>query len=71
MSGENDDKMVVDDDGVSEISPMTLGQYYQRLFPHALYYRWLNYNSKLASTEFTHREFSFTIKDGIYLRYQS
>ncbi|KAJ1663998.1 p48 polypeptide of DNA primase [Coemansia sp. RSA 2424] len=66
----DDEKMQVDD-GIDEISPMTLGHYYQRLFPHALYYKWLNYNGKLATTEFTHREFSFTIKDGIYLRYQS
>ncbi|KAJ2013644.1 p48 polypeptide of DNA primase [Coemansia sp. S680] len=68
---EIDDNMMQVDDGIDEISPMTLGHYYQNLFPHALYYKWLNYNGKLATTEFTHREFSFTIKDGIYLRYQS
>ncbi|KAJ2780431.1 p48 polypeptide of DNA primase [Coemansia javaensis] len=59
------------DDGTGEISTVTLGQYYQRLFPHDAYYRWLNYNGVTATTDFTHREFSFTINDGIYLRYQS
>ncbi|KAI8325284.1 prim-pol domain-containing protein [Martensiomyces pterosporus] len=59
------------DDGVEEVSPMTLGQFYQRLFPHAVYYNWLNYNGARPTNEFTHREFSFTINDGIYLRYQS
>ncbi|KAJ1814787.1 p48 polypeptide of DNA primase [Coemansia sp. RSA 2599] len=68
---EDTNMMAVDDDGLGEISPLTLGQYYQRLFPHELYYRWLNYNGKVPTTEFTHREFSFTINDGVYIRYQS
>ncbi|KAJ2763820.1 primase, DNA, polypeptide 1 (49kDa), partial [Coemansia nantahalensis] len=59
------------DGGPGEISTATLGQYYQRLFPHEAYYRWLNYNAAAPTTDFTHREFSFTINDGIYLRYQS
>ncbi|KAI7833145.1 hypothetical protein BX661DRAFT_179254 [Kickxella alabastrina] len=72
MAGDDRDNMLVDDnDGMNEISPRTLGQYYQRLFPHSLYYKWLNYNGPMPTTEFTHREFSFTINDGIYLRYQS
>ncbi|KAJ2313303.1 p48 polypeptide of DNA primase [Coemansia sp. RSA 2705] len=57
--------------GVEEISTETLAQYYQRLFPFSLYYQWLNYRSSEPTQAFTHREFSFTINDGIYLRYQS
>ncbi|KAJ2726555.1 p48 polypeptide of DNA primase [Coemansia sp. Benny D115] len=67
----NDNSNMAVDDGLDEISPMTLGQYYQRLFPHALYYSWLNHNSTQPTTLYTHREFSFTINDGIYIRYQS
>ncbi|KAI9506797.1 DNA primase, small subunit [Coemansia spiralis] len=63
--------MELDEDETAELSPMTLGVYYRRLFPHNAYYKWLNYNAPATSTEFTHREFSFTINDGIYLRYQS
>ncbi|KAJ2693458.1 p48 polypeptide of DNA primase, partial [Coemansia spiralis] len=66
-----DTAMEVDGGGPGEISAATLGQYYQRLFPHEAYYRWLNYGAAAPTTEFTHREFSFTINDGIYLRYQS
>lgn len=42
--------------------------YYSRLFPFEDYYRWLSYG-KLA--KFCNREFSFTIMDDIYLRFQS
>ncbi|KAJ2633249.1 p48 polypeptide of DNA primase [Coemansia sp. RSA 1290] len=56
--------------GSEEISTETLGQYYQRLFPFSPYFAWLNHTTS-PSTLFTHREFSFTINDGIYLRYQS
>ncbi|XP_017877347.1 DNA primase small subunit [Ceratina calcarata] len=42
--------------------------YYSRLFPFEDYYRWLSYG-KLS--KFSHREFSFTVMDDIYLRFQS
>ncbi|KAJ2079201.1 p48 polypeptide of DNA primase [Coemansia sp. RSA 988] len=70
MSDREDEKMAVDD-GTDEISTITLGQYYQRLFPFTDYFQWLNYSTDAATREFTHREFSFTINDGVYLRYQS
>ncbi|KAJ2159288.1 p48 polypeptide of DNA primase [Coemansia sp. RSA 552] len=77
MASTGDEAMAVDrdggvvDDGTDEVSMATLSQYYQRVFPHAAYYNWLNYNAPSPTSEFTYREFSFTIKDGIYLRYQS
>ncbi|KAJ2658145.1 p48 polypeptide of DNA primase [Coemansia sp. RSA 1200] len=63
--------MELDADETTEVSPMTLGIYYRRAFPHSAYYKWLNYNGAAPTTDFTHREFSFTINDGVYVRYQS
>ncbi|KFM70940.1 DNA primase small subunit, partial [Stegodyphus mimosarum] len=45
-----------------------LPSYYNRFFPFSLYYRWLRYNDDKL---FTNREFSFTLKDDVYIRYQS
>ncbi|XP_037370928.1 DNA primase small subunit isoform X2 [Talpa occidentalis] len=50
--------------------PELLRLYYRRLFPYAQYYRWLNYGGVIKNY-FQHREFSFTLKDDIYIRYQS
>ncbi|XP_054902267.1 DNA primase small subunit [Poeciliopsis prolifica] len=50
--------------------PDLLPLYYRRLFPFAQYYRWLNYGG-VQKTYFQNREFSFTLKDDIYVRYQS
>ncbi|CAO2581989.1 DNA primase small subunit [Lemmus lemmus] len=50
--------------------PELLKLYYRRLFPYAQYYRWLNYGG-VTKNYFQHREFSFTLKDDIYIRYQS
>ncbi|XP_042554723.1 DNA primase small subunit isoform X2 [Dipodomys spectabilis] len=50
--------------------PELLKLYYRRLFPYAQYYRWLNYGG-VVKNYFQHREFSFTLKDDIYVRYQS
>ncbi|KAJ0036243.1 hypothetical protein NQD34_004920 [Periophthalmus magnuspinnatus] len=50
--------------------PDLLPLYYRRLFPFAQYYRWLNYGG-VQKNYFQNREFSFTLKDDIYVRYQS
>ncbi|EDS31751.1 DNA primase small subunit [Culex quinquefasciatus] len=44
--------------------------YYRRLFPHLQFYRWMSYGLSEPSV-FTNREFSFTLQDDIYIRYQS
>eukprot|EP00035_Acanthoeca_spectabilis_P037359 m.44816 g.44816 ORF g.44816 m.44816 type:complete len:446 (-) comp8574_c0_seq1:2404-3741(-) len=50
--------------------PMLLKQYYDRLFPYHRFYRWLSYG-KGDSDYFCNREFSFTLKDDVYIRYRS
>ncbi|KAL3854333.1 hypothetical protein ACJMK2_013607 [Sinanodonta woodiana] len=50
--------------------PDLLPIYYKRLFPYSPYYRWINYGGAFKNY-FTHREFSFTLKDDVYIRYQS
>ncbi|XP_067096399.1 DNA primase small subunit [Osmerus mordax] len=50
--------------------PDLLPLYYRRLFPYYQYYRWLNYGG-VTKNYFQNREFSFTLKDDIYVRYQS
>ncbi|XP_068121268.1 DNA primase small subunit [Hyperolius riggenbachi] len=59
---------------ISEYDPASLPDllplYYRRLFPFYQYYRWLNYGG-VVKNYFPHREFSFTLKDDIYVRYQS
>ncbi|KAI8332143.1 hypothetical protein BC941DRAFT_437616 [Chlamydoabsidia padenii] len=44
--------------------------FYQRLFPYKLYHSWLSYGIN-TSKSFTHREFSFTLNNDIYLRFNS
>jgi len=64
------------DDSVSTQSysqndlPELLNQYYKRLFPYKLYYKWLSYGS-VPKNYFSMREFSFTLKDDVYIRYLS
>uniref|UniRef100_UPI00398F36BD DNA primase small subunit isoform X1 n=2 Tax=Pristiophorus japonicus TaxID=55135 RepID=UPI00398F36BD len=50
--------------------PDLLPIYYRRLFPYPQYFRWLNYGG-VPRNYFQNREFSFTLKDDIYVRYQS
>ncbi|XP_041374260.1 DNA primase small subunit-like [Gigantopelta aegis] len=50
--------------------PDLLPIYYKRLFPYGPYYRWLHYGG-VPKHYFTNREFSFTLKDDVYIRYQS
>ncbi|KAG9329366.1 hypothetical protein JZ751_027579 [Albula glossodonta] len=50
--------------------PDLLPLYYRRLFPFSQYYRWLNYGG-VTKNYFQNREFSFTLRDDIYVRYQS
>ncbi|KAK3777315.1 hypothetical protein RRG08_051210 [Elysia crispata] len=50
--------------------PDLLPLYYKRLFPYGPYYKWMNYGG-VPKHYFTNREFSFTLKDDVYIRYQS
>ncbi|XP_051947021.1 DNA primase small subunit-like [Xyrauchen texanus] len=50
--------------------PDLLPLYYRRIFPFPQYYRWLSYGG-VSKNYFQNREFSFTLKDDIYVRYQS
>ncbi|XP_078287520.1 DNA primase small subunit [Rhinoraja longicauda] len=50
--------------------PDLLPVYYRRLFPFPQYFRWLSYGG-VPKNYFQNREFSFTLKDDIYVRYQS
>ena len=47
--------------------------YYERLFPFKKMYQWLNYGTEVFphNNNFSHREFSFTLADDVYLRFQS
>lgn len=45
-----------------------LPEYYKRLFPHYLLCKWLGFSEE-NKDQFHRREFSFTLKDDIYLRY--
>lgn len=47
-----------------------LAKYYQRFFPFRQTFQWLNH-SPVPSTDFTNREFAFTLPEGQYLRYLS
>ncbi|CAI9738940.1 DNA primase small subunit-like [Octopus vulgaris] len=53
-----------------EILPNLLSAYYKYLFPFNPYCTWLRYGVAQKSY-FSLREFSFTLKDDVYIRYQS
>ncbi|CBJ27863.1 conserved unknown protein [Ectocarpus siliculosus] len=78
-------KGVSADDDREAFSPDLLRIYYARLFPYEQMYRWLGYSNMPASLPdssgkpqpvdeqadfFSKREFSFTIEDDVYIRYQ-
>lgn len=44
--------------------------YYKKAFPHNLFVRWLSY-SRPSKSYFAYREFTFTLKDDVYVRFQS
>ncbi|XP_064396745.1 DNA primase small subunit-like [Halichondria panicea] len=48
--------------------PHLLKIYYKSLFPYDKYWEWLHYGDDQM---FSHREFSFTLEDDVYVRYQS
>jgi len=50
--------------------PELLPIYYKKLFPFTQYFKWLRYKES-GPNYFKNREFSFTLKDDIYLRYRS
>lgn len=54
----------------ASLLPDLLPIYYKKLFPYTQYYKWLRYKESGANY-FRNREFSFTLKDDIYLRFRS
>ncbi|RNA03041.1 DNA primase small subunit-like [Brachionus plicatilis] len=56
----------IDDNTLANLLPI----YYKRLFPIYNMCKWLGY-SEIQKENFHRREFSFTLKDDIYLRYQT
>ncbi|CAI9289002.1 unnamed protein product [Lactuca saligna] len=81
---ERDDMLVDDpepqdkqlDDIPDEFNPNYLKVYYGRLFPHADMFKWLSYGNDgkhpaCDQSYIGRREFSFTLDNDIYLRFQS
>lgn len=53
--------------------PGLLPVYYKYIFPYGPYCQWLHYNSQISEVHgiFNLREFSFTLQNDVYVRYQS
>lgn len=64
LSNEINDDDKINDTKLTNLLPI----YYKRLFPYYLMCKWLGY-SEVQRDYFHRREFSFTLKDDIYLRY--
>ncbi|KAK9677795.1 hypothetical protein RND81_11G167800 [Saponaria officinalis] len=59
-----------------EFNPNYLKAYYAKLFPYSDMFKWMSYGNdgkhpSCDQSYFSRREFSFTLDDDIYLRYQS
>ncbi|XP_015572761.1 DNA primase small subunit [Ricinus communis] len=71
------DDMLIDANAVSnEFNPNYLKLYYGKLFPHAEIFKWMCYGNDgkhpaCDKSYFGRREFSFTLDNDIYLRFQS
>jgi DNA primase small subunit len=51
-------------------SPEIMLQFYRMLYPFKSIFTWLNHEH-IPTKLFTHREFAFTLKGDVYLRYHS
>ena len=51
--------------------PSLLPIYYKYIFPYLPYCKWLQYGDVNVNSFFSHREFSFTLQNDVYVRYQS
>ncbi|RWR96487.1 DNA primase small subunit isoform X1 [Cinnamomum micranthum f. kanehirae] len=78
--GDGRDDMLIDGDHGKSItdgfSPEYLKAYYGMLFPHAEIFKWMSYGNDgkhpaCDHSYFGRREFSFTLDNDIYLRFQS
>ncbi|KAJ4823018.1 hypothetical protein Tsubulata_009223 [Turnera subulata] len=63
-------------DAAEEVNPNHLKLYYGRLFPYADMFKWLSYGNDgkhpgCDASFFGRREFSFTLDNDVYLRFQS
>lgn len=60
-------------DQIDSAEPMAILAYYRHLLPWKHLFLWLNRSSSpaIATRNFTHREFAFTLQNEAYLRYQS
>ncbi|KAJ1957541.1 p48 polypeptide of DNA primase [Dispira parvispora] len=58
-------------DATSPEHVVMMRTFYEKVFPYSLYYHWLNGGHSETTKQFQNREFSFTVGDDVYIRYQS